>query len=462
MARRSPYPHSQPQPEGERVMLPGEGGVPNSRSKFSKAPGPMSAEDRNTTRRAGAARKRWEGTDEGRARTQDARSLLSTQMTNAQIYMVKGWDQQTGIGPKHYDRQLPGMSDPYAAPRPPKWEELPKETQEHVERELAKRGTSIAQMTKDVGAQADQGHVRADSYGHERPYAQDFYSTGEPRKVLDSSAKKLGIPQPVHAAMNAFTSPNTKFALKTKDGMVYPNDAAAAHAVEHVQSGGTYKDLTNQRTDDPTKSHQGYTRNMKKAAHTYKQYEQGVTPDQWRGVPSKTKPEGGSPWEAAPKTGPYANSWSDSHPQFFVSDVHSGGGGMVPHLGTEKPIKVDAQGNQKLTKAGKPDRDDSEREKAISDVPFFHSAADFSARQAMVQRGVGSVRDFQAGQWGEEQIQRGEAGHRQAPKATDVYGRSEAFHGSRNTALDEAESAVTAYRGKSTKKAPAHEQGGMF
>lgn len=447
------YPHSHPQPEGERVMLPGEGGLPAARSIYAKAPGPdMKLEQAQRITEAHAQRADWEKSAVGQARTKNINDLLSTQMKPAQIYAANDWDKQAGVGPKHYDRELPGMSDPHAAPRPPRWEEMAPETQEHTIRKLAEHGMSIEQMTADIGAQTDQAYVRASKYETPRrmadtldekpddrqlPYATSFYSTGEPRQVLDASAKKLGIPQSVHAVMNAMTSPNTKFSQHHKgeggegpqaqDWVSYPNDETAVHVVRHVQRGGTHENLTNQRTDwegvpeESGKRHQGYTTNMRKAANAYQQHEAGITPDQWRGLPTEKNPGGGSPWKNAPKTGPYANSWSDTHPQFFVSDVHSGGGGAAPHLGTEKPILRHPDGSPKLNEEGKVKRDKSGREKAIESVPFFHSAADYAARQAATQRGLGSLRDEQASQWGEEQLQRGEAGDRGTPKESQVY-----------------------------------------
>ena len=40
----------------------------------------------------------------------------------------------------------------------------------------------------------------------------------------------------------------------------------------------------------------------------------------------------------------------------------------------------------------------------------------------MKQRGVGHVRESQAAQWGEEQLQRGESGMKGGPKHDEVYG----------------------------------------
>jgi hypothetical protein len=124
----------------------------------------------------------------------------------------------------------------------------------------------------------------------------------------------------------------------------------------------------------------------------------------------------------APKTGPYHNSWLPGTPDFFVSDVHSGGGGMLPHLSTDKPVLRYSTGIPKLDKHGKKRYDKSEREKVIESVPNFHAMADYAARQAMGARGLNRVRQAQGSQWGEEQIQRTEKDPKTAmAKESDVY-----------------------------------------
>ena len=66
----------------------------------------------------------------------------------------------------------------------------------------------------------------------------------------------------------------------------------------------------------------------------------------------------------------------------------------------------------------------SEREKAIEQTGVgaslpFHSAADYAARRAVMERGLGtSVRESQAAQWGEEQIKRGIVRHSEAYPTT--------------------------------------------
>ncbi len=404
--------------ETSRLLPPGRagGGLPKNRSKFVKEPKPLTTEEINSARRARSARRRWEQTPEGQARTSDARTLLQTGMSNSQIYRGSEWDEQTGVGPRHYDRQLPGLEDPNAAPRPPKWEELDPNTRAHIERGLAQHGTSIDQMSSDWGAQLDQAYLRMESYGHTNPAGMDFYEGGLPRRVIDSSARELGVPQSVHAALNAITSPNTTFMVTPKSGprvgeTYFPNNEAAEHAIRHIQQGGTSENISNVRSS--VQLPEGVSTagrltarpaNLVKAARAYEQYLAGKSIKDWRGEPSESNPEG-TPMLSS-KTGPYANSWSDTHPQFFVADVHSGGA-MLPHLSTDKPVMVDSKGNPLLSETGQIRRHKSERERAIEKIPYFHTAADYAARLAMNARGLGSIRDSQATQWHEEQVQRG-------------------------------------------------------
>lgn len=346
--------------------------------------------------------------------------LAHNQRTPGQAGFERNYDRTT-VGPNHYDTQLPGMADPNAAPRPPKWEELTSEQQAHTHRALAEHGTSIDQISRDLGAQYDQGVHRAetrDGFGADA-HAEHFYSTGEPRKRIDQSARELGIPSTIHAHMNAITSPNTKFESERGQTMAdpdnpkkrvpnpnagetyYPNDEAAIHAVRHVQNTGSAAGITNDlSTTDPTATGKTTSRpaNVDKAARSFEQYQAGVPVGEW-----ETGKDGGGPFDSGPKTGPYSNSWSDSHPQFFVSDVHSGGGGAFPHLSSDKPIIPG-----KLDSSDKPVREKSQRELALEKIPFAHSAIDHAARNAMSERNLPSLRSFQEIQWGEEQNQRKE------------------------------------------------------
>lgn len=400
-----------PLPEsGERVV-----GLPPTGSKFRKAPTRPTAEEGKTARRATLARRKWESSEEGQQRTADPFDAPGWRGLNrAQIYRAMEGDRPSPKGPSWFDVQLPGMADPDAAPRPPRWEELPEEARAHTVEALKKYGTSPEQMARDFGMQLDQAKKRQWSHGAEYAHAEDFYSHGEPKQVVMGSAKELGIPPLIHAQMNAMTSPNTKFSSRRQSTgeQYFPNDEAAAHAVRWVQQGGSPQEISNvlETTGTGTGKAQGYVTNLRKAAEAFSQHQQGVAPADW-----KTGKGESNPFAKSPKTGPYANAWSDSHPEFFVSDVHSGGGGFFPHLSSEKPILKDAEGNPILGEDGKPKRDKSEREKALSSIPFVHSLNDYIARQAAAERGMKSLKGAQGAQWGEEQLQRG------LVKEGDVY-----------------------------------------
>lgn len=409
---------------GERVMMP----AAKSRQSV-KPPKPMSPSEQTTARNASKQRKSWEATPEGQRRTQGMETLQGAGPGMRHMILRDHHGVTPDTGPRVYDRQLPGMADPNQAPRPPKWEELDDNQRAHTERALKLHGTSVDTMTKDFGAQLDQATLRAHEHGTGEPYASRFYERGSaPRDRIDQSAKDLGVPSVVHAMTNAFTSPNTKFSLTRSDGSTsYPNDVAASHATKWVQQGGDPEKVTNRLADtgstrpggNPDERAQGYVTNMRKAAKAVDQHLAGVEPADWKlGTTDK------SPFETAPKTGPYGNSWSDSHPQFTVADVHTGGGGAFPHLGADKPILKDAEGKDRMTPGGKPWRDKSGRERAIEKVPNSHSVIDYANRQAMAQRGMGSVRRSQATQWGEEQIQRGEGGLRGAPTPGAAYAKA--------------------------------------
>lgn len=399
----------QPTPvSGERVTMP------SARSKFVRPP---SEQSRSETARIGQAtktRRNWEQTPEGQKRTSNpmdggVTGVDGTKWTRGQAYFERN---RAVDGPRVYDVQLPGMADPDAAPRPPKWEELSANTRAHTERALRLRGTSIEGIARDMGTQLDQAHTRAWAVGTDKPYASDFYERGsEPRDRVDTSAQELGISPLIHAQMNAFTSPNTKFSVVKKTGeKKFPNDEAASHVVRFSRQGRPVSEFSNQlsTTGSGTGRAQGYVTNMRKAASAMEQHAAGVAPADWRfGKDGKSDAFSGSP-----KTGPYANSWNDMHPQYAVGDVHTAGGGAFPHHKTTKVTKL-ADGTKRKHK--------SEREESIDGVPFSHAAVDYGLRQAMKIRSMGSTRTAQATQWGEEQLQRGEAGLRGAPKAADVY-----------------------------------------
>jgi len=367
--------------------------------------------DEVTTQANFSRREGWEASPEGQARMT---GVQDKGMGVGMSYMLRGYTEakqsETNM-PRAYDRQLPGMEDPLAAPTPERWDDLDDKKRGDIERRVAlKSGATMGSMVKSMGAQIDQSYLRADKNtpagaSEVRPYGQDFYHNEEnpdsPRGVVAKSARELGIPYSVHAAMNAFTSPQTKF----QEGDRYPNNEAAMHVVRHMEAGGDASTVHRDANyTDPTtgeeKRHSGYPANFEKAGRAHDQWKAGVPMSDW-------KNESGSSM-FGPKTGPYHNSWLRGTPDTFVADVHSGGGGMIPHLGTAKPLMLDSEGNPKPNSSGSGfQREKSEREAGI-ETKGFHSMADEAHRRAMAQRGLGSVRQTQATQWSEERIQRTE------------------------------------------------------
>lgn len=379
--------------------------------------GPILPAEQGQRRKAATKRKKWEATESGQARTHNVEKEFG--MPAGQVYHAKGWGTPTPGGHAHNQDPIPGLEREDAAPKQTRWEDLHPDEQKRTHRALAQYGTSIEQMHHDFGAQVDQSFLRADRHDT-HPFAQHFYTEGEPAQVIKRSAEQLGVPLGVHVAMNAFTSPQTKF----KQGNRYPNDETAQSVVRQVQGGTPAKEVTTgPRMDDPTKKNQGFDTNARKAADVLEQHFHGVPVSEWKSRISSSRggagvvdvPENKQQSPFGPKTGPYHNAWLPGAQDFFVSDVHSGGGGMLPHLGSEKAVATHPETGEVLHDSkGMAKRTKSEREEAMLRIPNFHAAADHVARNVMRQRGLTSTRQTQAAQWGEEQLQRTEAAPRLA------------------------------------------------
>lgn len=330
-----------------------------------------------------------------RGRMLTAPEIYRTSMPVGQIYDVMGWNSGEHNHPGMGQEVLPGLEHPDSVGTPGSWTDKTAEEQSATE-ERIRRGTGadLDSMTRSFGAQLDQAHIRAELYGS-HPHTKDFYTDGPPKQVIRQSARELGVPFGVHAAMNAFTSPQTKF----EQGGRYPNNESAVAAVEMARSGVDPSTITSMPADANGIARQGYPANFRKAVRHFQEWE-----SEGKALRDMTTEKGQPAF--GPKTGPYHNSWLDSHPDYFVADVHSGGGGMIPHLSAEKPYKRNPDGTPILTDSGQPAKEKSEREKAIEKAGF-HSMADEAARRAMRERGLDVVRVAQAAQWGEEKIQRG-------------------------------------------------------
>lgn len=440
---------------------------------------------RQATRRSEAGRigamsgvrKRWEQSPEGQARTKDITDLVTehhnalaaqhpdklspiehTGMSHAQVYQALNVHNE---GHGHGDQQLPGFENPQAAPQPPRWEDLGEEHKAKVQRNLAMQGTSVEKMSRDFGAQLDQSVWRAHMAGHHRestgepvPFTKHFYDDhpsdapeplDRPRDVMRESRayveQKTGerVDPAVHTAVVSHVSPNVKFTAGERGARTSPNVEAAEAVFQQHAEGTAPRNMTSGKNRRGI-TNQSRPANARRAGLMLEQHDQGVPIGQARNAPSASKPEGSTQW--GPKTGPFVNSFDPHHPDFLVGDVHTAGGGMFPHLGTTKAVYNDThpETGQKMTPTQMKDegiqilRKKSAREEAIersgTAIPgsdgkkvTFHSAADYAARQAIGARGLGtSVRQPQAMQWGEEQIQRKEKSPRlDVPSHADAY-----------------------------------------
>jgi len=430
---------------------------------------------RSAVRTATKKRRDWEASPKGVTRRQDIVDLYTAEynktatkhpdlfphgpierskLTRGQIYNMLG---VTNDGHGYGDVQLPGFENPHAVKPPPRWEELPKPVQKTTTAALRRQGTSLDQMKEDFGSQLDQSIWRAHMAGHHRestgepvPFTAHFYGEhpddappplDRPKEAMRESREYLAqkgihIDPTVHQGVVGHTSPNVPFGVGERGNRTSPNLDAAELVIEDHARGVPVAQAGLGRTRRGIKS-TARPANSRRAAVLLEHVAKGGTMGTSRNPPSKSEPKGTLQW--GPKTGPFANSFDATTPDFLVSDVHTGGGAFFSHLSTEKPIKRHpVTGERYRTKEYKGDprsddelakqlgegrvfaRDKSAREKAIetsgSAIPgsegkkvTFHSAADFAARQAIAERGLGSsVRRPQASQWGEEQVQRKE------------------------------------------------------
>lgn len=381
------------------------------------------SEQKAKTEKMTRRRRNWERSKAGQARSRDIVDYATEQhnklaeerpelgltkqkrlkLTHAQAYAHYGFEQHPE-GPGIGEQQLPGMEDPHALATPKRWEDHSPKQQEDIQRRVkAASGATLDTMTRDFGAQLDQAYLRARRVGAKEPFAMTFYHPhGEAGSVLHGHAAESQVPMGLIASANADTSPKMTFRFVSKAGQVsYPNAELAHHVVKQVQAGVDPNKVT--KTGLAGKARSVINANMYKAARRAHQVIFGG-----KTVPETYAHHGGEKSGFGPKTAAYHNSWLPGHPDYFVSDIHSGGGGMLPHLGHEQPLRRDEQGNVVINpKTGRPMAEKAEREEAM-EVSGWHAMADYAARQAMEKRGIRRLRQGQAAQWGEEQIQRHE------------------------------------------------------
>lgn len=432
-----PKPARVPRRSGPTFDVPthDEAGNPHTKKKQADIKRGMRADyEEQETHKALENRVGWERSGAGKERRRDIRDLASSSyrealsargmqteggriekgkkvgMTHSQLYGAMG---VTHVGKGLGENPIPDLEDPHAAPIPTRWEDMTPEARAHTRSRLKRvAGTSPEKMATDFGAQLDQGYHRALQAGATRrstgepvPFTKHFYDehpedapapVDRPNQMLVASAKSADIPKAVMTGVMAITSPNTKFTAGTPGNRHSPNLQAAESAVYQHQAGVRHEDMT-QGVDRRGGINQGYPANFRKAGKMLEHVDSGEhmgTFGNW-----------------GPKTGPFVNSFQPDVPDFLVADVHTGGGGMFPHLSSQKPFRRDEYGEVKTGMMGSPLTEKSEREKAMEGASkgqaSFHAVADYAARNALKKRGMGTtVRQAQAVQWGEEQLQR--------------------------------------------------------
>ena len=353
-------------------------------------------------------------------------------------YAARGWkaieEDYGAAGSSIHDYDKLAESGNNVFPQPHRWEELSSEEQDRTHAALNYFGTDMGRMSNDFGTQLDQAHHRSQMFGSTHPFGSDFYEPhGAPRQVLTALSEQFGHISPHVAAGVASTSPQNKFTeFPAKGKPRFPNPVAAGVAMQ-IES--KYEDLSTREYSTDVNGKRistvvgevptaefgemsralggtgavGFHGNVLKAALGFRQAKEGVPIHDWRNAPTEDNPAGSLQFGSSAKTSPFGSQLMEGSPPFLVSDVHTGGGGALPHLSPEKGsgralLKDDAARNSgaKFSK--------SEREMAIDTIPNFHAAADYAMRQAMGERGLEKTRFAQATQWGEEQIRRSTSG----------------------------------------------------
>ncbi|MFE4681585.1 hypothetical protein ACFRNJ_12205 [Streptomyces sp. NPDC056721] len=317
-------------------------------------------------------------------------------------------------------------------PTPRRWEEFAPHEQARVMRSAAKFGVTPDSAHKALAAQVDQAYATEGGH-HDSFYApeKEFTRNGSrtPRNELLHSAKKNGVTLAVQAAANAATSPNNTFVQRdSATGKArFPNNEAADHAIQWAQSGKTgaeyekHKDyyVPNEDKVDRTirkRNGQTVTTREKRPDDPRKYPVQGYPRNHAKAVDAVTKVLGGTQVRDAwpnkgDKVSAYHNSFIDPHgsSQFWVSDTHSGGAAIAPHLPKE------GSGSQA----------------AYMGIKGIHAFNDHIARNVMKERGLNSISNMQSAQWSANKRYTGDS----TDDALNSYGTGHQEHSGLNTSV---------------------------
>lgn len=360
-----------------------------------------------------AKREAWEATDVGQSRMA---SPVQSGIHPATLYREQGWHdssrhpegQQTlpGMGSLAEGRQAGlvsatggGTALPDTVPVA-RWHHLSNGEKMNVEAHAVRFGVTRESAKAAFAANLDQAYHNSGG----QPHARDFYvdqSPHMPAGHIVQAAKDSGRSVSAVATATAMTSPQTEWG-PTKEGH-YPNIRAARQAAIHT--GPAAKVEHPRLSDTDTRKVGTFTNNVRKAVVAVRQEdEQGV-------LAADLRSDAGNHLFGGPqqqKTTAFRNALVDPEGPHasFVSDVHSGGRGMAPHLSPKEAADYLKH-------------------------PGVHQWHDHIAREVMRERGLQSVNNTQAAQWGQAQLD-STRGQVQVPRAPghgthDVEGQQSLF-----------------------------------
>lgn len=343
------------------------------------------------TRQRTRQREAFEASPAGQARMATP-SIMQGSLSPAATYREMGWHDNS----THHENQgtLPGMESlasarahglvsptgghgvlPDTVPVA-RWHHLSNTEKMDVEAHAARFGVTRESAKRAFAANLDQ------AYANGNLHARDFYTDPSPHMPaghIIEAARSTGRSVSSIATGTAITSPQTEWG-PTKEGH-FPNIRAARHAAGHQGPVGSVTQPT--LSDDTSKKVGTFRGNVRKAVTAIRQQESGTLAADLRGAPTKSNPRGNRIFggKTQQKTTAFRNALVDPEgPEAsFVSDVHSGGRGMAPHLTP--------------TQAGE-----------YLKHPGVHQWHDHIAREVMRERGLQSINQTQAAQWGQAQV----------------------------------------------------------
>lgn len=331
----------------------------------------MAKTKRNAGGRMTKVRKKYEASNPDRFKTAQEIIPGARNLSNHQLSRAMGWNEEGGSEPANHPLQGTLFEHPDMVDAAPRWEEMKPHQQRRVLAAAADYGVTPESMKRSFSAQLQRGLIRdPDHLSFYEARGQNEAGTDLPRERMERSSRETGVPFHLTAATNAITSPQTSFVVTGRGRTYYPNAESAEAAIHYSRTGMTGEQyIEHFKGNYP---HQGYPKNLGRAIDVAAKVE-GGTPLREAWTP------GGKPGAGAgDKVRAYHNAWVDPKApegNFLVSDTHTGGEGMAPHLAGTK------------------------QEAAYLSIAGIHALHDKIARDVMAEHGLGSVSRTQSLQW---------------------------------------------------------------